>query len=156
MQTYSLDIDPEQLVFWTRAELARRPSSLRTYATCGREVRRFDRNSEYARADGEDEDIHEIATVATLEISPGSSADGWSISILVEDEPGESLAEEGNELLDAEIDLDTFHDLFLKPDRGIVYVTATVDNEAAQSRAVQFLSNVLNDRHNGNPLPGRH
>ncbi|MCX2725676.1 hypothetical protein [Roseibium salinum] len=155
MRSYTLEIDPEQLVFWTRAELAQKPSRLKTWASCGREVRTFDKRPEFLIGDAEEEDLSEIATVASLEIRPGSEKEGWSISVLVEDEPGLSISDQDVEDGEDEIDLETFYDTFLLPGRGTVYVTATVRDAAAQARATRFLGDVLNDRHRVSPARQR-
>lgn len=151
MRSYTLEIDPEQLVFWTRAELAQKPSRLKTWASCGREVRAFDKRPELLIGDAEEEDLSEIATVASLEIRPESEKEGWSISVLVEDEPGLSISDQEVEDGEDEIDLETFYNTFLLPGRGTVYVTATVRDATAQARATRFLGDVLNDRHRTSP-----
>lgn len=156
MRSYTLEIDPEQLVFWTRAELAQRPSRLKTWASCGREVRKFEKRPEFLIGDAQEEDLNEVATVASLEIRPENAKEGWSISVLVEDEPGMSIWDEDVEDGEEEIDLETFYNTFLQPGRGTVYVTALVKDAAAQARATRFLGDVLNDRHRGAPSHQRH
>ena len=147
MRTYTLEIDPEQLVFWTKTELALDPSRLKTEATCRRETRHISRKLENHMGDAEIEDLHEIATIASLQIAPERADDGWSISVLVEDEPGMVVADEEIGEDEVEIDLDTFYDVFLKSGHGTVYVTASVEGPAAQARATRLLGEVLKDRH---------
>ncbi|MBD1544906.1 hypothetical protein [Roseibium aggregatum] len=149
MRTYSLDIDPEQLVLWTRTELGERPSRLTVAASCRREVRAFDKRQEFRFGDAESEDLAEVAIVAALEISPAVSKDGWSISVLIEDETGLRIPDEGSDGGDEEMDLETFFGTFIRPDRGTVYVTANVEDAAAQARLTRLLGNVLENRHRG-------
>jgi hypothetical protein len=61
---------------------------LKVGARCSREVREIPVRPELHVGDEEREDLIEIATVATLEITPAHAADGWLLRIVVEDEIG--------------------------------------------------------------------
>jgi hypothetical protein len=98
--------------------------------------------------DQEREDLSEIATIATLEISPIHAGDGWRLTVVVEDEAGPRVPEEGAvDEGEEEIDLDTFYGEFIRPGRGSANVIAEVEDSAAERRLAELLSTIERNRH---------
>jgi hypothetical protein len=88
MQTFPLDIDPKQLVRWAMAEQQTPTSTLRLDVRVGAEIEEIPLRPELHLGDEEREDLNEVATVATLEISPAHASHGWRLKVVVEDEIG--------------------------------------------------------------------
>ncbi|MBL8585157.1 MAG: hypothetical protein JNM23_00350, partial [Bradyrhizobiaceae bacterium] len=86
METYSVDIDPEQVVRWVLEEHQASPLAFRLVARRSVEPRELPAKSEFRLGDEEREDLSEIATFATLEIAPVHAGDGWRLTVTVEDE----------------------------------------------------------------------
>ncbi len=148
METYPLDIDPEQLLHWIREELELAPSRFVLSARKAIEIREIPFQQEIRLGDEEREDLSEAAIIATLEIAPGHAAEGWKIAVVVEDEGGPriddvDMAAEAEQ----EIDLDTFHKQFNRPSRGTVNVVAEVDSPAAKARITRLISMIETNRH---------
>jgi hypothetical protein len=145
MQPYPVDIDPEQIVRWVMAEHEAAPSTLKTVARRTTEVRQIPARREFHLGDEEREDLSEVATIATLEIAPARAADGWLLTVVVEDEVGPSIPQE------EQIDLGTFYKQFIRPGRGSASVTAEVENSAAEAHIASLLDAIERNRHS----PGR-
>ena len=77
METYPVDLDAGQILRWVMAEQQTAPSTFRIIARRATEVREIPARKELHLGDEEREDLREIATVATLEIAPFHSHDGW-------------------------------------------------------------------------------
>ncbi len=155
MDPFPVDIAPEQIVRWVRTECNTVPAAFRISARRTREVRKIPLRSEYRFGDQEREDLHETATIATLDIAPGHGADGWLLSVVVEDEVGPQVfgGAFGHDE-DQEIDLDTFYRVFVRPDRGCASVVAEVDGPAAQARLTGLLEKIETNRHTADrPVP---
>ena len=88
MESFAVDIDPGQVVRWLMAERNTAASGLKTIARRVTEVRAIAARREYHLGDEEREDLTEVATVATLEITPAHERDGWRLTVTVEDEIG--------------------------------------------------------------------
>ncbi len=145
MQPYPVDIDPEQIVRWVVAEHEVAPSTLKTLARCTTELREIPARREFLLGDEEREDLSEVATIATLEIAPAHAADGWRLTVVVEDEVGPRIPQE------EQIDLGTFYKQFIRSGRGSASVTAEVENAAAEARIARLLEAIERNRHS----PGR-
>ena len=92
--------------------------------------------------------MSEIATIASLEISPIHAGDGWRLTVVVEDEAGPRVPEEGAvDEGEEEIDLDTFYDEFIRPGRGSANVIAEVEDSAAERRLAELLGTIERNRH---------
>ena len=141
MQPYPIDIDPEQIVRWVIAEHEAAPSTLRTVARRTIEVREIPARREFHLGDEEREDLAEVATIATLEIAPAHAADGWLLTVVVEDEVGPSIPQE------EQIDLGTFYKQFIRSGRGSASVTAEVENSAAEAHIARLLDAIERNRH---------
>lgn len=147
-ETYPVDLDPGQIVRWIKTETEADPSAFRINARRAREVREIPARREIRFGDEEREDLSEIATVGTLEIRPAHASDGWQLTVIVEDEVGPRLLDEGG--LGAEeqqIDLATFYKEFIRPERGAAYALAEVDGSAARARMTRLLNAIEQNRH---------
>jgi hypothetical protein len=148
MQTYPVDLDPEQIVRWVVDEHQTRPSALRTAARRMIEVRDIPLQRELHLGDAEREDLSEVATVATLEIAPGQASDGWLLTVVVEDEIGPAGSDKSAAVEEEQqIDLGTFYSQFIRSGRGTASVTAEVENSAAEARVTRLLEAIENNSH---------
>ena len=148
MQSYPVDLDPEQIVQWVMAERRAPPLVFTAIARRTTEPRDLPARREIRLGDQEREDLNEIATIATLEISPIHAGDGWRLTVVVEDEAGPRVPEEGaGDEGEEEIDLDTFYGEFILPGRGSANVIAEVEDSAAERRLAELLSTIERNRH---------
>jgi len=148
MEIYPVDIDPEQVVRWVKAECDAAPSSLKVTARRSREVREIPVRSETHLGDEERQDLTEIETIATLEITPPHAGEGWLLSVVVEDEAGPRLSEGGESgETEQQIDLGTFQKEFIRPGRGIAYVVAETENESAKAHVSRLVSAIDANHH---------
>jgi hypothetical protein len=70
MDSYPVDLDPEQVVRWLLAEQAAGLLGLRLNARRSTEIREIPARRELHLGDEEREDLSEVATIGTLEIAP--------------------------------------------------------------------------------------
>ncbi len=148
MQTYPVDIDPDQVVRWVMAECRAAPSALRISARRASEVREIQPRKELHLGDEEREDLSEVATVATLEIAPVHATDGWMLRVVVEDECGPRLPQSGADMEGEQtIDAGTFYNAFIRPGRGNATVIAEVEDAAAEGRMATLLHAIETNRH---------
>ncbi len=148
METYPLDIAPEQVVHWlldeervhafdlfVRALRAYQPAELR-----GGKSRRL---SEEDRAE-----LSDIVEVGLLEVTPGQHSSLWTLRVRVEDDIGERLPEdEAAPAGEEEIDLIAFDQDFIQADRGVTYVSVEVAGPAAKASFERVLNAMRTDRH---------
>lgn len=152
METYPVDIDPAQIVRWVMAERRVAPSTLTTVARRTAEVRPIPARRELHLGDEEREDLSEIATIATLEITPVHAGDGWCLTVTVEDEAGPQLPEKGPmPEEEQQLDLETFYKEFIRPGRGSATAVAEVENAEAKMHIDRLLATIEKNRH----APGR-
>lgn len=148
MVKYPLDIDPGQVVRWIMAEHKAAPSRFAITARRAAEVRDIPLRREFHLGDEERGDLTEVDTIATLEIAPAHASEGWRLIVEVEDEAGPRLPEKSELSEDeAEIDLRTFYDEFIRPERGVANVFAEVDDDDAEARLTQLLASIERDQH---------
>lgn len=148
MQTFPVEVDPEQIVRWLKAENETAPSTFRIFARRAREVREIPVRKETHLGDEEREDLTEITTIATLEIAPAHASDGWLLTVVVEDEVGPRVSDEGGVTEgEQQIDLGTFYNEFIRPGRGSANVTAEVESPAAQGRLTHLLNAIERNSH---------
>ena len=148
MEPFPVDIDPKQIVHWVIAEHRLSPSSLKTLARRTTEVRQIPARADLHLGDEEREDLSEVATVATLEITPAHPSDGWRMTVTVEDEIGPRGPGRGTMVEDEqEIDLETFNSLFIRPERGTATAVAQADNAAAEARLSRLIASIETNRH---------
>ena len=145
MDTYPVDIDPGQLVRWLKAEHEAAPNSFKITARRTMEAEDLPVRKELHLGDAEREDLAEVATLATLEVTPANVADGWQLTVVVEDEIGPRFLGRGAE--EQQIDLGTFYSEFVRTERGNMTVNAEVTDPAAGARLARFLEAVETNRH---------
>jgi len=153
METYPVDIDPEQLVRWIMAESEAAPSAFRIMATRRREVRDIPLRKESHLGDEEREDLSEVATIARLEIAPAHASDGWLLSVVVEDELGPRVTDPRADD-EQKIDLGTFYKEYIRGGRGNAEVLVEAENEEARLRATRLVAEIEIDSHSPS-LPGK-
>ena len=148
METYPVDIDPEQVARWVKTECDVAPKTFSVTARRVREVREIPVRRETHLGDEEREDLTEIATIATLEIAPVQASDGWLLSVVVEDEIGPRVSN-GDADIEAEqqIDLGTFYKEFIRPGRGTANVIAEVEDPAAKKHLARLIKAIETNRH---------
>jgi hypothetical protein len=143
--TCPIDIEPEQIVRRLVAEHKAAPSLLRFDARRGVEVRDIPPRPELHLGDEEREDLREVATVATLEVTPAHASDGWILKITVEDETGPRVSSDAAS--EQKIDLGTFYQEFIRSGRGIATASAEVQDPAAEYHLKVLLDAILVNRH---------
>lgn len=148
MLTYPVDIDPEQIVQWLLAEQEAVPSGFRIQARRSIEMRDIPVRRELHLGDEEREDLSEVVTIVTLEISPAHAGDGWLLRVVVEDEVGPRVPERAAAVdREEQIDLGTFYSQFIRPGRGTANVTAEAETPAAKARLSRLLSAIERNQH---------
>jgi hypothetical protein len=148
MQTIPVDIDPDQVVRWLKAELGAAPSSFRVTARRTTELREIPAREDTRLGDDEREDLSEVATVAALEIAPVHASDGWLLTVVVEDESGPRIAERAaTGEPDQTVDLGAFYREFIRSGRGVASVVAEVEGPAAEARLTSLLHTIEKNRH---------
>ena len=148
MEPFPVDVDPKQIVHWVISEQRVSPSALKAMARRTNELRPIPARADLHLGDEEREDLSEVATIATLEITPAHPSDGWRMTITVEDEIGPRGPGRGTMVEDdQEIDLETFNSLFIRPERGTTTVVAQADNAAAEALLSSLLASIETDRH---------
>ena len=148
MQTYPVDIDPEQLVNWVMAECRAQSPTVKATARRTTEMREIPIRRELHLGDQEREELSEIATVGILEIAPSEARKGWLLTVLIEDEVGPRAPDDDDTPeSDEDIDLNDFYDEFIRPERGNAYIIAEVENAAAKARVTRLLNRIERDLH---------
>ncbi len=156
MQTIPIDIDPGQLVHWLEVECAAAPSTFKVTATRSRIVQDIPVRSELHLGDAEREDLSEVETIGTLEITPAHDSGGWKLSVVVEDEVGPRLLDgSAGDWPEQAVDLGTFAKDFIRRGRGTANVFAEVEDAAAVDRVQQLINMIETDRHPSSSLPAR-
>jgi hypothetical protein len=149
-ETFPLDIDPGQIVRWLKAETEGKPADFNITARRARETREIPLRREIHFGDAEREDLTEVATIATLEVAPARAGDGWLLTVVVEDELGPRMLDEGEPAPEEQpISLATFYSEFIRPGRGNAYAMASADGPAARGRLTRLLNAIEQDRHSG-------
>lgn len=148
MQTYPIEVEPEQIVDWIMAESQIAPLELRVSARRGFETRELPTTNEMRLGEEERDDLTEIAAIGTLQIAPAHAADGWLLTVVVEDEFGPRILDEGEAILEEqEIDVAAFYDLFILPRRGNASAVAEVEGPDSKERLTRLLEDIEMDRH---------
>jgi hypothetical protein len=148
METYPVDIDPVQVVRWIKAEHDAAPASFKVSARRSTETRQIPFRKEIHLGDEEREDLSEIATIASLDVSPIPASDGWLLSIVVEDKSGPRISLGGTTAeAEQQIDLGTFYNEYIRPGRGTANVVVEVEGPAARARVTRLLDAIEKNRH---------
>jgi len=153
MKNYPLELDAKQIVRWLIEEQTSGVTKFRITARRSREVEELPTEGRFRLGDAEREDLSEAVTMATLVIEPFHAADGWRLSISVEDELGSRISV-GDET-EQEIDLVAFYEQFIRPGHGTADVVAEVEDAAAQSRLSPLLNDIEENRHDTNQKASR-
>lgn len=150
MTIYPLDIAAEQIVRWLMEEqrsgrLGLTVSTYRTYL-----AEEVTGAQQRGLGEEEKENLSEVTAVGLLEVSPPLNYNGWLLRVRIEDPLGPRLPE-GQTAVEAEdkIDLTTFHEQFVLPDRATAYVNLEAETSAAWSRFQDLLDEIRIDRHPG-------
>jgi hypothetical protein len=148
METYPIEIEPEQIVVWMMEEIRDSPSEFKVSARRATERRELPLRKELRLGEEEREDLSEIVTTGTRQITPIDSADGWRLTIVVEDEFGPRIfGEPETAEEDHEMELSAFYDLFIRPKRGNASAFVETDSADANSRVARLLKDIEVDRH---------
>jgi hypothetical protein len=146
MDSYPVDLDPDQVVRWLLAEQATGLLRLRLNARRSIEIREIPSQRELHLGDEEREDLSEVATIGTLEIAPQQASDGWRLTVVVEDESGPRLIDLGS-AGEQSIDLNTFYQEFLRPGRGTASLAAEVEGSDGEAHLTHLLSAIETNAH---------
>jgi hypothetical protein len=148
METYPIEIEPEQMVDWIMPESRVSPSEFEVSARRTIEPRELPTSKELRLGEEEREDLSEIAAVGTLQIAPAHSGGGWRLTVVVEDEFGPRIFDESQATEEEqEIDVAAFYDLFIRPSRGNASAIIEVDSPAANARVSRLLVDIEMDRY---------
>lgn len=157
METYSIDIAPEQVVRWLMVEGRLHAFDLLVNATRSFEPGELTGGVSRRLGEEEREEVSEIAEVGLLEVMPRQKPHIWTLRVRVEDDIGPRLPEdEPVPDTEEELDLPTFYEEFIKTDRGLAEVSVEVDSPAAKASFNRVLDAILTDRHQrskGKPAP---
>lgn len=148
VETYPVDIAPEQVVRWLMDEDRVHAFDLLVTATRSYQLGEMS-GGRSARIDEEMRDeVSELAEVGLLEVMPRQKPHLWTLRVRVEDDLGPRLPEdEPVPDTDEEIDLPTFYEEFIKADRGLAEVSVEAESPAAKAQATRVLDAILTDRH---------
>ena len=148
MESFPVDVDPQQLVRWIVAEHAAAPSALKTTAWRVIQAREISSPGLSHLGDEEREDLSELATTAALEIAPAHEHDGWHLTVTVDDEIGPRELGDGAAVgMEQQMDLGTFYNEFIRTGRGIAEVVATVESETARTNLDRLLDAIERNQH---------
>jgi hypothetical protein len=147
VETYPLDVEPEQLVRWFIAERRVAAPKFELVASCVEEARDLTLRKGFRIGDEVREDVHWVVRIATLKIVPIQRSDGWSVSVVIEDDLGPQAFEDDEAREEEEIDVDAFFNDFVLPGRGSASVVAEVESRAAKQRLSRLLGDIVKDRH---------
>ena len=148
METYPVDLAPEQIVRWLLDEDRLHALDLLVSATRSYHVEELRSEEGASLNDTEGEELSEVCEVGILEVRLRQKPSRWTLRIRVEDDIGPRLPEdEPIPEAEEEIDLPTFYEEFIKADRGIARVSAEVENPAAKANLNKVLKAMLTNRH---------
>ena len=148
MQTIPIEIDPGQLVHWLEVECAIAPSSFKITGSRSTSTADIPIRSELHLGDSEREDLSEVDSIGTLEITPAYDSGGRKMTVIVEDEVGPRLLDgSAGDWPEQAIDLGTFAKEFIRSGRGTANVFAELQDAAAVDRVQQLITAIEADRH---------
>lgn len=148
METYPVDIAPEQVVRWLMVEGRLHAFDLLVSATRSFQPGELTGEASRRLGDEEREEVSEISEVGLLEVMPRQKPHIWTLRVRVEDDIGPRLPEdEPVPETEEELDLPTFYEEFIKADRGLAEVSVEVESPAAKASFNRVLEAMLTDRH---------
>ena len=141
-----LDLSPEQVIRWLQREIEAEPSRVIWRATV--EYTSEDA-AEVAASDPEDDaGVHAVSKTGIVEINPVDANEGWTLRVQITDDIGEHLPEGRSAPLQPEsLDLDSYHEEFLRSGSVVGDVTVIAASERAEAFANRIISDIVNDRH---------
>lgn len=150
MESYPLDIDPEQVVLWLLQEERAGRGKLQVAAWRAYETPEVANRELAGLGDQERAELSDVLEVGLLEVTPPPGGARWTLRLRFEDDTAVRLPEdepvpEGEE----EIDLQTFYDVFVAPPRGTMEVSVEVGSTAAKGQFTKVLNAIRADRHTG-------
>jgi hypothetical protein len=148
MESYALDIAPEQIVLWLLNEQRTGRVKLQVSAWHAYETPEVAEREMSLLGDEEREEISDVLEIGLLEVAPPPGSAPWTLRIRFEDDVGPRLPEdepvpEGDEA----IDLQTFYDAFIARPRGTLEVSVEVESPAAKGQFNKVLNMIQRDRH---------
>jgi len=149
METYPLDIDPEQIVLWLMQEERAGRGKLQLAASRAYETPEVAGRELADLGDQERAELSDVLEVGLLEVTPPPGSARWTLRLRFEDDTASRLPEdepvpEGEE----EIDLETFYNAFVAPPRGTMEVSVEVESPAAKGAFTKVLNAIRANRHN--------
>ena len=148
VETYPVDIAPEQVVRWLMAEGRLHAFDLLVSATRSFAPGELTGGESGTLGEEEREEVSEISEVGLLEVMPRQKPHIWTLRVRVEDDIGPRLPEdEPVPETEEELDLPTFYEEFIKADRSLAEVSVEVDSPAAKASFNRVLEAMLTDRH---------
>jgi hypothetical protein len=150
MESYSVDIAPEQIVLWLLQEQRAGRGKLQVAAWRAYETAEVANRELADLGDENSAELSEVLEVGLLEVTPPPGHARWTLRLRFEDDIGPRLPEdepvpEGEE----EIDLETFYDAFVAPPRGTTEVSVEVEGPAAKGQFTKVANAIRADRHKG-------
>jgi hypothetical protein len=83
-----------------------------------------------------------------LQIAPAHAAEGWLITVVVEDEFGPRILDEPEATWEErEIDASGFYNSFIRPRRGTASASAEVEGPDAEEHLNRLLKDIESNRH---------
>jgi hypothetical protein len=147
MEHYALDLAPELLVRWLRHDL--RSGHARVLVRAWREYQTDDSDLTQAPLGDEADDVHAVSAIGTLELEPEGRADGWVLTVRVEDTAGPRLPEDEDAPAEPEaLDLEAFVEAFPQLESGGAFMWVSVESPAAKRSFEGFLERMVK-RHRG-------
>lgn len=148
METFPIEIDPEQIVDWIMAESRLAPHEFRISARRAIETRELPARKELRLGEAERDDLTEVANIGALEIAPAHAAEGWLITVVVEDEFGPRILDQAEVTEEErEIDVAVFYDSFIRPRRGNASAAAEIEGPEAEQHLCRLLKDIELNRH---------
>jgi hypothetical protein len=148
METYPVDIEPEQIVAWLADEERLQAHDLLVSASRSYQAGELGGGKSRWLSEEDREELSEVVEIGLLEVTPRDRPHRWALRVRVADDIGPRLPEdeplpEGEE----DIDLQAFAEEFIKPGRGLAEVTVEVADDSAKASFDRLFSIILHDRH---------
>ena len=138
----------KQVVRWLMDEERAGRRRLQTNATRQYLNEDIPKLEQHHLGDVEREDIYQITAVGVLELTPPDMADTWLLRLRIEDNLGGRLPDYASASdKPEEIDLATFQETFIVPERGPAFVAVDADTDEAWSTFQELLNEMRANRH---------
>lgn len=148
MDSFALDINPAQLIYWLLAEQRKGRLDCNIHAARSYSWEPAPDTAEFRLSDEEREDVDQVTLIGRLEIAPLAGGDKWTLRLRAEDPLGQRTPEdESVSSHEEEIDLETFEEEFIRPQRAMIEVEGEARDVNAKRRLQRLLHAVEIDRH---------